>query len=293
MNPPKMQMLQGPLGWLAPALLLLAGMLVAPAPAQAQSPGLDAKEAFRRGPQPRPPVTNRFFRKEGRLEIAPMFGYVPNNQFARRFVGAADIGYHFSDTWSAHVQVQYAPDLGENDLKDLAGILLQDAETSNPCNQDPTDPNCSGRSFEQPLDKVVLGAAVGVAWAPVYGKINLVGETVLNFDFYVFLGAGMVSKNTYAATFEDNPQNPGDVIDLGTPVANVAVAPYVGIGQNYFLNQMVALKLDLRTALYIDEGPDYDTTDGESPGTRIYNNLVAGVGISLFFPKMKPRLYNF
>lgn len=292
MNPPKMQKLQRTFGTFLASFLVLVGLASA-APAHAQSPGLDAVEAYKNGHRARPPVTNRFFLKSGRLEIAPMFGYVPNNQFARRFVGAADVGFHFSESWSAHVLVQYAPDLGENDLKDLAGLLLRQAETQNPCNGPNPPADCGSTQFTQPLDKVVLGAAVGVAWAPVYGKINLVGETVLNFDFYVFVGAGMVSKNTYSATFEENPQNPADVINLGQPVANVGIGPYIGIGQNYFVNQMMAIKLDLRTALYLDEGPDYDVTDGQNPGLRLYNNLVAGVGVSLFFPKMKPRLYNF
>ena len=285
MNPPKMQMLQTAPA-LASAALAAATVLglALSSTAHAQSPGLEALEAFKAGQAEQPAVENRFFKKQSRLEISPMFGYVPNNPFARRFVGSGSLGYHFNETWSAHVQVQYSPDLAENDLKDLTAILLDRANTGE-----------AGAEFRQPLDKVTLGAVVGVAWAPVYGKINLVGETVLNFDFYLFGGVGMVSKNEYAATYEVDETNPNDFVNLGTAVPEVEVGPYIGIGQNYFLSQSIAIKIDLRTAFYIDDAPRY--TEDFDPDVRqpqrLYNNLVAGAGFAFFFPKMKPRIYNF
>ncbi len=293
MNPPITQSLLSQATWLPVAAAALLGLAWTPSSASAQSPGLEAVEAFKEGRAPRPAVENRFFRKEGRLEISPMFGYVPNNPFARRFVGAATLGYHFSEAWSVQVNVQYSPDLEENDLKDLTSILLQRAQDQSACNQPNATANCGSEDFRQPLDKVVLGASLGVAWAPVYGKINLVGETVLNFDFYLFGGVGMVSKNDYAATYDDSnlANDPNDVVSLNEPISSVLVGPYVGLGQNYFVNQTIAIKLDLRMAFYVDDAPRYDP-DAEV-NQRLYNNLVAGVGVALFFPKMKPRLYNF
>ncbi|HHO50591.1 MAG TPA: outer membrane beta-barrel domain-containing protein [Deltaproteobacteria bacterium] len=262
--------------------LSCVGVLLLSTAAQADSPGLDAKSDYRAGRQPNPAVENRFFLKENRFEIAPIFGYVPNNPFARRYVGGAILGYHFSETFSAQFQLTYSPDLGENDLKELTSVLLERAFTANTNGE---------TNFQQPLDKVELGGTLGVTWAPIYGKINLVGETVLNFDFYLFGGLGMVSKTNYVATYDDSPEAV-DIVNLSEGINEVRPGLYIGLGQNYFLSQSMAFKLDLRSSFYIDNRPQYDP-EVQVLEQRLYNNFVAGGGIALFFPKMQPRLYDF
>jgi outer membrane beta-barrel protein len=263
---------------------LALGLAAVPTQAHAESPGLDAIDDFRSGKSSRPAVENRFFLKEGRFEISPMIGYVPNNPFARRYVGGAVVGYHFSEAISLQANISYSPDLGENDLKGLTAVLLDRAYNASAT---------GGSDFQQPLDKVQLSGLFGIAWAPLYGKINLVGETVLNFDFYGFAGVGMVTKHNYIATYDENGNlETGDIVLL-TPQQNEAkVAPSLGVGLNFFLNQMMAFKIDLRSAFYIDNKPVYE--QGAAPdGQRLYNNFAASGGMAFFFPKMKPRLYNF
>jgi outer membrane beta-barrel protein len=254
-------------------------------PAHADSPGLDALDANRVEQGQKKAVENRFFLKENRFEVAPIIGYVPNNPFARRYIIGGILGYHFSETLSAQAQLMYSPDLGENDLKGLVSVLLDRAYNADTEN---------ASTFQQPLDKVTLAAAFGVAWAPVYGKINLVGETVLNFDFYMFGGAGMVSKADYIALYDEvGAQAPSpDVVLLESQGNSVKVSPYIGIGQNYFLNRLMAVKIDVRAAFYVAKAPQYDPAV-EVAEQRLYNNVVAGVGFAFFFPNMKPRLYNF
>ena len=148
-------------------------------------PGVEALEEFRTGAKPPNPVQNRFFLKSKRFEITPLLGVGPNNPFADRFPTASlAFGYHFSEQLAVSGIFTYAPDLGKGDVKALVPILLQRADDDD---------------FQQPLDKVTLAASVGVTWSPVYGKINIIGETVLNFDFYGFLGVGFVLQNEYAA----------------------------------------------------------------------------------------------
>jgi len=61
---------------------------------------------------------------------------------------------------------------------------------------------------------------------------------------------------------------------------------------NFFVNQSVAIKLDARTALYVGPEADYGTNDGVALENRLYTPFLTTAGVSLFFPKMKPR-YNF
>ena len=254
-------------------------------------------KTFREGQGPRDAVRNRFFLKQGRFELAPFFGYVPNNAFARRLVGGANIGYHFTETLSAQAQVGFSPDGNEGDVKQLTAVLLDRAYNGGggaPQGNTPGGAPVVRKAFQQPFDKVQLTATFGVAWAPIYGKINLVGETVLNFDFYGTVGIGMVSKRDYVATYDEaateEQRAQGDILALTALGNEVKPAPSIGAGANFFLNQFVALKLDARSAFYVDNRPQYDPLVPVAE-QRLYNNFVASAGLGFFFPKMKPRLY--
>jgi outer membrane beta-barrel protein len=265
------------------ALLVLTGWVgfASDTAFAADSPGLEAIDQFFEGKKARKAVENRFFLKQERFEIAPIGGYVPNNPFSIRYVFGAILNYHFNEVISTEAQISYSPDLGENDLKGLTSVLLDRAYNS-----------ASSKNFQQPLDKVELSAAFGVAWSPFYGKINLVGETVLNFDLYGFAGVGMLAKKGFIATYDDGSPDPNDIVNLSLPINEVKVAPVIGIGQNYFLNQMMAFKIDARASFYVDNKPQYDP-DVLVTEQRLYNNFIASAGLGFFFPKMKPRLYNF
>lgn len=266
------------------AALAAAVALVAPAAAQAGSPGLDAIKEHRVGHSPPDSVQNRFFLKTERFELSPQFGYVPNNPFSRRFVGTLQLSYHFSENLAAEGTFSYSPDAGTGDLKGLTGTLVQIAHTGQ-----------GSTSFEQPLDKTVLSFGAAAKWAPLYGKINLVGETVLNFDLYGIAGLSVLSRAQYAAVYWDEAPDGVVPVLLESRGNAASVSPVIGAGMNFFLNQLIALKIDARSAFFVAGVPDYEPeavneTDGQS---RLYNNFTAGVGVSIFVPKMKPRLYDF
>ncbi|MCO4746543.1 MAG: outer membrane beta-barrel domain-containing protein [Proteobacteria bacterium] len=260
---------------LAPALLTVA-TLGAAAPAIAADPGQEALEDFRTREVKRPAITNRFFLKESRFELAVLGGLVPNNPFSKRYVGGIDLAYHLSEEFGFEGLISYSPDLGTSDLKGLTSALVIIAQGN------------SG-DFQQPLDKVTLSAAFAARWSPLYGKINLVGETVLNFDLYFVGGIGMLAKQNYFAVYD-----PNSIVTLedGAPPNEVEIAPVLGTGMNFFLTQGMALKLDARMSLYIDNKPQYDPTEVITE-QRLYNNFVISAGLGFYFPKMKTRLYNF
>jgi outer membrane beta-barrel protein len=251
--------------------------------------GTPAEEALsvHRGDAPRKDaIQNRFFLKEGRFEVAPIGGYVPNNPMVRRYIGGLIIGYHFSEQLSASAQLLYSPDLGESDLKGLTNTLVIIAHGG-----------ASDVEFQQPVDKMVLGAVFNVMWAPIYGKINLVGEAVLNFDLYGTLGLGMITVRKHYARYDSSAVvNEGDApVSLTDPSAaevRVRVPLSIGMGTNFFLTQMLAIKLDARSLFYVDSVPQYDPNNPVD-GSRIYNNFLATAGVSIFFPRMEPRVTQF
>ncbi len=239
------------------ALASLIGLLASPAALAQETPGAQALDELR-GEKPSPrAIENRFFLKEGRFEIAPHIGYVPNNPFAVRYVGGAFLAYHFGETFSVAGHVGFSPDLGKGDLKGLVGVLLDRANAA----------NASGNNdFQQPLDKVGLTAEFG--------------------------GVALISKNNYHAKYNPAGAATGDVVDLVAEGQETKFGPVIGVGQNYFVSQSLAVKIDIRDVFYVDQAPQYDEQE-QVTEQRLYNNLTASIGIGIYFPAMKPRLYEF
>ena len=225
-------------------------------------------------------VQNRFFVKTGRFELAPVLGIVPNNPFVKRFVGGTLMAYHFSEAIALEGAFMYSPDLGGQDLKDLTHTLVNIAEQG------------SGEvNFQQPLDKMIMGATFAARWAPVYGKINLIGERVLNFDLYGTAGIGMLAVNKYYASYDSASETGTSIPDQ--PVEKKTEVPInLGIGLDFFFSNSLALKIDARDYFYVDEKPQYDP-DTPQTEKRLYNNFIASVGFGVYFPKMQERRYDF
>ncbi len=270
-------------------LPLLAGLALSPLAspeAHAETPSEEALAVHRGEVSRKNAIQNRFFLKGSRFEVSPVFGYVPNNPMVRRYTGGLVVGYHFSEQLSASAQLLYSPDMGESDLKGLTNTLVIIAHGG-----------ASDVEFQQPVDKMMLGAVFNVMWAPIYGKINLVGETVLNFDLYGTLGLGMLIIRKHYARYDSSAVvNEGDApVSLTEPgAAEIRPRPSLslGMGTNIFLTQSLALKLDARSLFYWDSVPQYDPNT-PTEGSRIYNNFVATGGVSIFFPRMEPRITQF
>lgn len=273
---------------LALLLSLLVGLLaMSPGIAHAGAKGAEhALDEATDGRKPYNVVQNRFFLKEQRFELSPMLGYVPNNPFVKRYIIGVMGAYHLSESFAIEGAAMLSPDLGNSDVKDLTRTLVVIA----------ADAGSSTGSFQQPLNKMTLGGTFAARWSPVYGKINLIGESVLNFDFYFTGGLGILSLAEYRANYNTTCSDPAttgcDVVDLGqaTPVAVVPVN--LGIGMDFFLTGSMALKIDARNYLYLDKKPQYDPRTPETE-SRLYNTFLATVGVSVFFPKMQPRLFDY
>lgn len=266
--------------------LMAALIAAAPGTASAGSKGAEAAlDEAKNGRTPYNVVQNRFFLKDQRFELSPMVGYVPNNPFVRRYVVGVLGAYHLSETFAIEGAVMLAPDLGNSDVKDLTRTLVVIA----------ADAGSGTTSFQQPLNKMTLGGTFAARWAPVYGKINLVGESVLNFDFYFTGGLGILSLAEYSATYNETCVDPAtgcDVVNLGTAKPVAVVPVNLGVGMDFFLTSSLALKIDARNYLYFDKKPSYDQNTPETE-SRMYNAFLATVGVSIFFPAMEPRLFDY
>lgn len=261
--------------WAIMTTLLLVSLSALWSPtAAADTPAREALADRSGKPEEIPLIQNRFFLKANRFEFGPSVGYVPNNAFVVNPTINLNLAYHFSETFAAEGLILYG--LGGG-YKNLTVRLVQIADESGSTN------------FQQPADTTQLGALFAARWAPVYGKINLIGEGVLNFDLYGTLGAGLLVVKTQYYVASDDETLPVQTSDKLESNAHPAIN--LGLGMNFFLNQSLALKLDARSSLYFAPEPDYGTE--EARDSRLYAPFVASAGISIFVPKMKPRIFNF
>ena len=105
------------------------------------------------------------------------------------------------------------------------------------------------------FNKPNFAARVGVTWAPLYGKISWLAEGVLHFDTYLALTGGVVAPAQ----------------DKASPSVSLA------LGQHYFLNSWVALRLEIRDELF--------QMAREGKTAEVQNLLSASVGVSFFLPQ--------
>jgi outer membrane beta-barrel protein len=274
--------MRAPWKLLAPVVAAVA-LAASTSPAEAGTkPARQALNELNEGKSRYNVVQNRFFLKEKRFEVAPVGGYVPNNPFAKRYVAGLLTAYHFSETFAAEAAFLYSPDLGEGDLKDLTHTLVGIAHEGN-----------SEVQFQQPVDKMVMGATFAARWAPVYGKINILGERVINFDTYLTAGAGLLTIKEYYATYDEALEGQAEhPTALGDAVNKSRVPVNLGVGMDFFISSSIAFKIDARSYMYFDKKPQYDPNKPVDE-SRLYNNFIASAGVGIFFPRMKTRNYDF
>ena len=225
-------------------------------------------------------VQNKSFTKAGRLEIYPhALGMVSNNHFARRqilFTGAS-VAYHLGEQVYLEVTGEYIP-YSEGDIKALTFALLSlnaGSENAEPVNV--------------PAETLYVGGSVG--FSPIYGKLNLAGEHVQNFDVSFVVGGGLLSVENHRYTF-------GGYTDTGgLTAAEIAGSPetvsfgtgHVGISSRFPLTSWLTLKGDARLLGYLEEVPDYLSAPQVINGETVYDtkttfasSFLVTVGASVF-----------
>lgn len=223
------------------------------------------------------PVSGQLYRKAGRLELSVGTDRSLNDAFFKKgglksgfpYLQSADVklGWHFTESLS------------------VAGHLLVAAATpTSSTTVCPTGEACRDATEVELLQvpgrvRRIVGAEVG--WSPIYGKLNLFSEKVAHVDLSIFAGADLISHD--------------EVLDADAAAALVAAGKdpallstyggHVGIGARVFINEFLALRLDLRDYVYRVRVPNGDPPNGWD----YQNQLMAELGLSLFFPLSNRR----
>ncbi|HVP68238.1 MAG TPA: outer membrane beta-barrel domain-containing protein [Anaeromyxobacteraceae bacterium] len=202
------------------------------------------------------PISGQLYTKAGKVELEGLFALSLNDAFYTKYFGGVRVGYHFSDFWSVAVTGQ-------------AGAS---SPTSSTTLCTPSQ-GCKGASAEQlwraPGDlKWIAGAEV--LFAPVYGKVNIVGSAVLHLDFSILAGVDWIESQKVLT-----PQQ----ASAGVPPGNVgAPAVHFGLGSHIFVAPFAALTVELKDYLYFtDVNTGYSTQ-----ANTLQSQLFLELGISFF-----------
>jgi outer membrane beta-barrel protein len=207
-----------------PAVLSLLALLATPASASADE--LIEKVVVR----------NRLYSMDNKVELGLGVGLTLLGRLTDHINLTGIVGYNFGDSFGLELRGGYA-------FSRHTGLANQVA-------QKVFDNKTTITEDLSNLWEMKLNGALGMRWAPIYGKISLLAEVPLHFQLYLWLGGG-------AGTFERESvvicQSSG-----GAQCNNFLVESKVtgfgsaAVGLRFFTHQGGSLKLELRDYTYPD-----------------------------------------
>jgi outer membrane beta-barrel protein len=127
---------------------------------------------------------------------------------------------------------------------------------------------------------IQMMAGAEVAWAPVYGKLNLAAEQVLHFDLALMAGPDVIFHDEVLS------RDAAEALAAagGTPATTATLGGHVGLGVRIYLSRLLAIRIDVKDYVYAVQVPNWIEGSGNQPRTDIQNQLFLELGLSFFFP---------
>jgi outer membrane beta-barrel protein len=240
---------------LAAALLLAAA--AAPGAARAGNKA-DAFEGKIR------PISGQLYEKAGRFELTPLGALSLEDAFFTKYFGGVKATWHFSEFLALSGEVS------------TGGAGRTGSAVVCPANQG-CHPASQTELWQVP-GRVRMITGLEVAWAPVYGKLNVLAEKVAHFDLSLLAGADLVAHDEVLAS--------DAALTLaaagGKPATKNAFGGHLGLGVRLFLSEALALRWEIKDYVYAVEVPNWQ--DNNQAHRSIQSQLFTELGLSVFFP---------
>ena len=199
---------------------------VEPAVAMAELPSIGDDPAVRvavRGtPASLPPVTAQLFRLSGRIEAQPVFQMSIGDPFYRTVLIGLRVEHHLDERFSFAVHA----------LGGGSGVSAPIAL----CGDGACDAPAAARLRSTP-GNVQLMAGLELGWAPIYGKLSLIGEKTIHFDAYVSIGPEVLRERIAP-----------DAASEAT--GRWALGGRVAVGERIFLSDGMMIRLGVSVVVY-------------------------------------------
>jgi outer membrane beta-barrel protein len=233
------------------AALLLA-LCAALAPRAASAGKADAFEGKIR------PISGQLYSKAGRFELTPTANLSLNDAFFSKQLFGGRLGYHFTEQWS------------------IGGFFVGGrTSATGSASVCPTNVGCGEAStvqLNQVPGAITRMAGGELAFSPVYGKLNVLAERVLHFDFSLLLGVDWITHRQAVSSVEA-----ANLASAEAPTRST-VGLHAGLGARVFLTQFLAFRVEVKDYVYRVPIGNFG---GESD---TQNQLFTELGLSVFFP---------
>lgn len=207
-----------------------------------------------------PPVSGQLYQKAGRFEVTPRFDLSLNDAFFTKYFAGLELGYHLGEAWSISLS-------GSTGIATRSGSAVRCSATTGCANASETE-------LRQVPGRIRALTSLELAWAPVYGKLNVLAEKVAHFDLAILAGADGV--------FRDEILSAADAGRLeaagGKPKVEMTPGFHAGIGARLFVSETASIRLVVKDVVYPVKVPN------GGAGTDWQNQLFTELGVSFFFP---------
>jgi outer membrane beta-barrel protein len=201
--------------------------------------------------------------RNGRFELAPSIAFTTNDQFVTHDALAVALNY-----WVSNVLAVGASFLWYQGLESESDLNFSVRRSTR---------------LAVPITEYQLGAHLNFTYVPIYGKFAMFNDSIFQWDSYLVGGVGMMRTRPVA------------VVDPAVRTFDFdwRVAFNVGIGLRVFVTRYFAIFGELRDYMYLEKLENLNVELGanrENMGTwtdqnaTLTNNVMAHVGITLFFP---------
>jgi len=226
-----------------------------------------------------------------KFEVSLMFSALFNDRFVQSYSPVASVTYHLAETFGLEL-------FGGYFIPNPSGAREELLERS------------SLRPEFARLSELIWAAGIGGQWSPIYGKVEIAGKQLGNFNFYV--SAGIAFGQTRAEcvdgfALDPNSFDPTDADDLpfcpvGDEPGETQYAPEVfrpmgsfAGGVRFYFNNWLGLRFEIRDYLFASRVFRPNFREGQEPGDRtsqaneqrfsdaIRNNVYANIGLSILF----------
>jgi outer membrane beta-barrel protein len=201
-------------------------------------------------------MQHKNFMKIGRYEGTIQLGFVANDPFINRYLVSGKLGYHVTEIFGVEGNFAFSPDFGDGDLKPITRqINLENQVTPD-------------------ISKLQFYTDINFEFSPIYGKVALLGRSIINFDLYGVFGTGIVRT-------VDDLEALGAETDERAATSASQIHPTIGYGGGLrvIFTPAFAMRVEGRGLSYVEVL--------ESTTLEMKNYMTLLVGVSFFFPGMK------
>lgn len=187
-------------------------------------------------------VRNRLYPSQGHLEVSGVAGFLAMPQLVRTVNLNLGLAYAFTETFAVEVRGGYAI----SGLTGLAqsvrdNLMLRDPNN----NQDAIVDDLTG------LWQLKANAALGLRWAPIYGKVNLVADLPVHFNFYLWAGPGFAALERESIVYCQQASADRTCAAPRVDHANRLMGS-AAVGMRFFTHRGGAIRLELRDTFFAD-----------------------------------------